>query len=84
MLCVDEKAQIQALDRSQPVLPMRPGQAARRTADHLRHGATNLFAALDAGTGAVIGEFHQRHRAREFRASLHLSTPQCRTNWSCT
>ncbi len=70
VLCVEEKAQIQALDRSQPVLPMRPGQAARRTADYLRHGATTLCAALDARTGAVIGEFHQRHRAREFRSFL--------------
>ncbi len=70
VLCVDEKAQIQALDRSQPLLPMRPGQAERRTADYLRHGTTNLFAALDASTGTVIGEFHQRHRAREFRSFL--------------
>jgi transposase len=70
VLCVDEKAQIQALDRSQPLLPMRPGQAERRTADYLRHGTTNLFAALDASTGTVIGEFHQRHRALEFRSFL--------------
>jgi len=70
VLCVDEKAQIQALDRSQPLLPMRPGQAERRIADYLRHGTTNLFAALDASTGTVIGEFHQRHRAREFRSFL--------------
>jgi transposase len=70
VLCVDEKAQIGALDRSQPVLPMRPGQAERRTADYLRHGTTNLFAALDASTGTVIGEFHQRHRALEFRSFL--------------
>lgn len=70
VLCVDEKAQIQALDRSQPLLPMRPGQAERRTADYRRHGTTNLFAALDASSGAVIGEFHQRHRALEFRSFL--------------
>ena len=70
VLCVDEKAQIQALDRSQPLLPMRPGQAERRAADYLRHGTTNLFAALDARTGTVIGEFHQRHRALEFRSFL--------------
>jgi transposase len=70
VLCVDEKAQIQALDRSQPLLPMRPGQAARRTPDYLRHGTTNLFAALDAKAGTVIGEFHQRHRAVEFRSFL--------------
>ena len=70
VLCVDEKAQIQALDRSQPLLPMRPGQAERRAPDYLRHATTNLFAALDASTGTVIGEFHQRHRALEFRSFL--------------
>jgi transposase len=70
VLCVDEKAQIQALDRSQPVLPMRPGQAERRTPDYLRHGTTNLFAALDFKAGTVIGEMHQRHRAVEFRKFL--------------
>jgi len=70
VLCVDEKAQIQALDRSQPVLPMRPGQAERRTPDYLRHGTTNLFAALDYKAGTVIGEFHRRHRALEFRSFL--------------
>jgi len=70
VLCVDEKAQIQALDRSQPVLPMRPGQAERRTPDYLRHGTTNLFAALDYRAGTVIGEFHRRHRAIEFRRFL--------------
>jgi transposase len=70
VLCVDEKAQIQALDRSQPVLPMRPGQAERRTPDYLRYGTTNLFAALDLKTGSVIGEFHHRHRAAEFRKFL--------------
>jgi len=70
VLCVDEKAQIQALDRSQPLLPMRPGQAERRTPDYLRHGTTNLFAALDAKIGTVIGEFHRRHRAIEFRRFL--------------
>src|SRR5580692_12027639 len=70
VLCVDEKTQIQALDRSQPLLPMRPGQAERRTPDYLRHGTINLFAALDAKAGTVIGEFHQRHRAVEFRSFL--------------
>jgi transposase len=70
VLCVDEKAQIQALDRSQPLLPMRPGQAERRTPDYLRHGTTNLFAALDTKIGTVIGEFHRRHRAIEFRRFL--------------
>src|SRR6202162_1019679 len=66
VLCVDEKTQIQALDRSQPLLPMRPGQAERRTHDYVRHGTTSLFAALDVASGKVIGECHRRHRSREF------------------
>ena len=70
VLCVDEKAQIQALDRSQPLLPMRPGLAERRTHDYARHGTINLFAALDVKAGTVIGEFHRRHRAIEFRSFL--------------
>ena len=70
VLCVDEKAQIQALDRSQPLLPMRPGQAERRTADYERHGTINLFAALNVKSGTVISEFHRRHRAIEFRSFL--------------
>jgi transposase len=75
VLCVDEKAQIQALDRSQPVLPMRPGQAERRSHDYLRHGTTSLFAALDAKTGKVVGGLHRRHRSVEFRKFLdHVDT----------
>jgi transposase len=70
VLCVDEKSQIQALDRSQPVLPMRPGQAERRTHDYTRHGTTSLFAALDMKTGRVVGQIHRRHRAQEFRKFL--------------
>ena len=70
VLCVDEKSQIQALDRTQPVLPMRPGQAERRTHDYTRYGTTTLFAVLDTKSGTIIGEFHQRHRAREFRTFL--------------
>jgi transposase len=70
VLCVDEKAQIQALDRTQPLLPMRPGQVERRTHDYTRHGTTSLFAALNVKTGKVIGEFHRRHRAKEFRKFL--------------
>ncbi|MBI3635168.1 MAG: IS630 family transposase [Candidatus Rokubacteria bacterium] len=70
VLCVDEKAQIQALDRTQPLLPMRPGQVERRTHDYTRHGTTSLFAALNLQTGKVIGEFHHRHRAAEFRQFL--------------
>lgn len=71
VLCVDEKSQIQALDRTQPMLPMRPGQAERRTHDYVRHGTTTLFAALDVATGRVIGECHRRHRAIEFRKFLN-------------
>lgn len=66
VLCVDEKSQIQALERTQPLLPMRPGQPERRTHDYLRHGTTTLFAALDVATGKVLGECYRRHRAREF------------------
>jgi transposase len=70
VLCVDEKAQVQALDRTQPLLPMRPGQVERRTHDYVRHGTTSLFAALDVKTGKVIGECHRRHRSVEFRKFL--------------
>ena len=70
VLCVDEKSQIQALDRSQPLLPMRPGQPARRSHDYKRHGTTSLFAALDVATGRVIGQCFPRHRAAEFRKFL--------------
>lgn len=70
VLCVDEKSQIQALDRTQPILPMRPGQAERRTHDYRRHGTTSLFAALDVAAGKVIGECHSRHRSQEFRKFL--------------
>jgi len=70
VLCVDEKAQIQALDRTQPLLPMRPGQVERRTHDYKRHGTTSLFAALDVKTSQVISQFHRRHRSAEFRQFL--------------
>jgi len=70
VLCVDEKAQIQALDRTQPLLPMRPGQIERRTHDYQRHGTTSLFAALEMASGRIIGECHRRHRAIEFRRFL--------------
>jgi transposase len=70
VLCVDEKAQIQALNRTQPLLPMRPGQVERRTHDYQRHGTTSLFAALNVATGKVIGECHRRHRSVEFRKFL--------------
>lgn len=70
VFCVDEKSQIQALDRTQPMLPMRPGQLERRTHDYKRHGTTSLFAALDLKTGRVIGQLHHRHRSQEFRRFL--------------
>lgn len=73
VLCVDEKSQIQALDRTQPILPMTPGLPERRTHDYLRHGTTTLFAALDVATGKVFGQLHRRHRATEFLKFLaHL------------
>ena len=70
ILCVDEKSQIQALNRTQPLLPLRPGQAERRTPDYERHGTTTLFAALNVLSGKVIGECYARHRAVEFRKFL--------------
>lgn len=70
VLCVDEKSQIQALERTQPMLPLRPGQPERRTHDYLRHGTTTLFAALDIATGEVLGECYPRHRHQEFRRFL--------------
>jgi transposase len=70
VLCVDEKSQIQALDRSQPVLPMMPGMPERRTHDYLRHGITSLFAAFNIADGTIISQLHRRHRAIEFRKFL--------------
>ena len=70
VLAVDEKSQIQALDRSAPVLPMMPGMPERRTHDYVRHGITTLFAALDVATGTVIGSIHRRHRTAEFKQFL--------------
>ena len=70
ILSVDEKSQIQALNRTQPILPLRPGQAERRTPEYDRHGTTTLFAALNVATGNVIGKCYPRHRAVEFRNFL--------------
>src|SRR4029077_9905122 len=70
VLCVDEKSQIQALNRFQPILPMMPGPPERRSHDYVRHGTTSLFAALDMATGKVIGSLHHRHRAAEFKKFL--------------
>lgn len=70
VLCVDEKSQIQALDRTQPLLPLGPGIVERHTHDYVRHGTTSLFAALDTRTGEVLGQCHARHRAQEFKKFL--------------
>ncbi|MCM2319782.1 MAG: IS630 family transposase [Pseudomonas sp.] len=70
VLCVDEKSQIQALNRTQPCLPLAPGHPATRTHDYQRHGTTSLFAALDVATGEVIGRLKRRHRSTEFLAFL--------------
>jgi len=72
VLCVDEKSQIQALNRSQPIFPMLPGTPERRSHDYVRHGTVSLFAALDMATGKVIGSLHARHRAVEFKKFLVL------------
>jgi transposase len=79
VLCVDEKSQVQALDRSQPVLPMMPGMPERRTHDYLRHGTTSLFAAFDIADGKVIAKTYQRHRAKEwikFLTEIDQRVPQ--------
>jgi transposase len=70
VLCVDEKSQVQALERSQPMLPVRPGLAARRTHDYTRHGTTTLFAALEVATGKVTNACQPRHRHQEFLSFL--------------
>ncbi|MFG1886239.1 IS630 family transposase [Micromonospora sp. NPDC049102] len=70
VLCVDEKSQVQALDRSQPVLPMMPGMPERRTHDYVRHGITSLFAAFNIANGTVISQLHRQHRAIEFKKFL--------------
>jgi transposase len=76
VFCVDEKSQIQALDRTQPLLPLRPGQLERGTHDYKRHGTTSLFAALELKTSRVIGQLQRRHRSREFREFLDVIEAQ--------
>jgi transposase len=76
VLCVDEKSQIQALDRTSPVLPLLPGTPERRTHDYRRHGTTNLYAALDTASGKVITDLTARHRAAEFQRFLNLINRQ--------
>jgi transposase len=80
VLCVDEKAQIQALDRSAPILPLGPGVPERRTHDYVRNGTTNLYAALDVACGNVIADMSPRHRAEEFRRFLNLIDAAVPTN----
>jgi Transposase and inactivated derivatives len=77
VLCVDEKGQIQALQRSQPLLPLRPGQVERRTHDYMRHGTTSLFAALEVATGNVLTKCYRRHRSVEFRDFLDQIDAVC-------
>ena len=72
VLCVDEKTQVQALDRTAPTFPVRPGVPQRQTHDYVRHGTTNLYAALDVASGQVIADMTERHRADEFRRFLNL------------
>ena len=77
VFCVDEKSQIQALDRTQPLLPLQPGQAERHTHDYERHGTTSLFAALELKTSRVIGQLHRRHRStiRQFLDAIETNVP---------
>ena len=82
VLCVDEKTQVQALDRTQRILPLQPGRIERRTHDYVRHGVTSLFAALNVASGEVIGECHQRHRAKEFISFLDRIDAEVPTNLS--
>jgi len=72
VLCVDEKSQTQALERTQPILPMRPGRPERQSHDYYRHGIVSLFSACDVATGRVIGKCHNRHREEEFLKFMNL------------
>ena len=85
VLAVDEKSQIQALDRTAPCLPMLPTTPARRTHDYVRHGTTSLFAAYDLASGSVIAQHYRRHRHQEFPCgSSSSSTLPSRRTWTCT
>ena len=84
VLCVDEKSGMQALDRSQPVLPMMPGMPERRSHDYVRHGTSSLFAAFNIADGTVISAVHRRHRAVEFKNSSPASTPRSPPGSTCT
>ena len=83
VLCVDEKTQIQAIDRTAPCLPILPTTPARRSHDYVRNGTTSLFAALNVATGQVIA-FNRQHRHQEFLKFLKTSTPLARRAWRCT
>lgn len=83
VLAVDEKSQIQALDRTAPMLPMMPGVPGRVTHDYVRHGTTSLFAALDVATGKVIGQTQRKHRHQEFLRFLRTIDRATRPSWSC-
>lgn len=83
VLSVDEKTQIQALDRTQPMLPLKPGQVERRTHDYKRHGTASLYAAFDIQTGKVIGRITQRHRAKEFLEFLRQIDRSTPPSWTC-
>jgi transposase len=83
VLCVDEKTQIQALNRTAPVFPMLPGTPARASHDYVRHGTSSLYAALDLATGKVIGSLHARHRSQEFLAFLKKVDAQVPTALDC-
>ncbi len=84
VLCVDEKSQIQALDRTQPILPMLPGTPERATHDYKRAGTSTLFAALEVATGKVIGSLHQRHRRSSSRSSCRRSIARSLPSLTCT
>ena len=84
VLCVDEKTQIQALDRTAPMFPMMPGVPARASHDYKRAGTSNLYAALDLATGKVIGSLHSRHRAIEFRKFLATIDKAVPASWTST
>lgn len=81
VLSVDEKSQVQALDRTQPLLPLAPGHVERRSHDYVRHGTTSLFAALDVATGQVMGECHRQHRHQEFLKFLKMVAAAVEPGW---
>src|SRR5512135_2963558 len=86
VVCVDEKSQVQALDRTAPILPLRPGLPERHTHDYVRHGTTTLFAALNVATGQVVDACHDRHRHQSWPSSARSPAPtrRCPCTWSAT